>query len=148
MNSPLLLVVGPRFFMEKLFTIFLNVFRFDCTAFVVSRKVGIPKTSLTTPFRWLSFTVLNRSVIVVQSKYLVALFFFFVVTLLFWIFFVVVRAFVIWMSQISSSFSLKTCFFIPRYQIFVFVCYHIFMTSPLWLAFGPQSICGGLFTHF
>ena len=26
--------------------------------------------------------------------------------------------------------------------------YHIFMTSPLWLAVGPQSLKGGLFTHF
>ena len=26
--------------------------------------------------------------------------------------------------------------------------YHIFMTSPLWLAVGPQSLLGGLFTVF
>ena len=26
--------------------------------------------------------------------------------------------------------------------------YYIFMTSPLWLAVGPQSIQGGLFTKF
>ena len=26
--------------------------------------------------------------------------------------------------------------------------FNIFMTYPLWLAFGPQSLQGGLFTHF
>ena len=26
--------------------------------------------------------------------------------------------------------------------------YHIFITSPLWLAVGPQSLLGGLFTNF
>ena len=26
--------------------------------------------------------------------------------------------------------------------------YYIFMTSPLWLAVGPQSTSGGLFTKF
>ena len=50
---------------------FSNVCPFNYTAFVASRKVGIPYTGLTTPVRWLSLlqlTGLSRSTIVVQSK--------------------------------------------------------------------------------
>ena len=45
---------------------FLNVCPFDYTAFVVSGKIGIPLTDLTTPVGWLllpQLTVLNHSVI-------------------------------------------------------------------------------------
>ena len=39
--------------------------------------------------------------------------------------------------------------FLIYFYITIYVCvYHIFMTSPLWLAVGPQSLLGGLFTNF
>ena len=42
---------------------------------------------------------------------------------------------------------------VPLYFWYTFILlykfvYHIFMTSPLWLAVGPRSLLGGLFTNF
>ena len=47
--SPLWLAVGPRSAWGGLFAGFLSVCPFDCTAFAVSGRVGIPWTGLATP---------------------------------------------------------------------------------------------------
>ena len=55
------------------FFVFFIVCPFDYSNFVVSRKVGIPLTGLTTPVRWLllpQMTFLSRSAIIVKSKFL------------------------------------------------------------------------------
>ena len=55
-------------FIRRIIYKFSNVCPFDCTALAVSVKVGIPKTGLTTPDKWLSLlqlTALSLSEIVV-----------------------------------------------------------------------------------
>ena len=72
---------------------------FDYTAFVVSGKVGIPLTVLTTSVWWQSLPqlpVLSQSAIVVYSKFLL----FFVLSRCLLDFSVGVEAFVIGLSQI------------------------------------------------
>ena len=61
--------------MRRIVNKLFNACPFDFTTFAVSGKVGIPLTGITTPVRWLlllQLIVLNRSAIVVLSKFLVA----------------------------------------------------------------------------
>ena len=78
---------------------------FDCTAFVVSWKVGIPETGLTTPVGWLSLlklTVISRSVIRCVIEVFVCVL---CCHIAFLDFSVVVGAFVIQLRKIFSFFS-------------------------------------------
>ena len=97
----------PSVSIRRIIYKFSNVCPFDYTVVAVSGKVVNSQTGLTTPVGWLlllQLTVLSRSALVVQWKFLVA---FSCCYVAFWIFFVGVRAFVIGLSQISS-FSLGT----------------------------------------
>ena len=53
-------------------------------------------------------------------------------------------------ARIRSTAYFNGCPYIVLiyYYIYYIFLYDIFMTSPLWLAVGPPSLCGGLFTIF
>ena len=67
MTSRLWLIAGPlSLFIRRIIYKFLNMCSFDCAGFAVSRRVGYPKTTLTTPVGWLlllQLTVRPKSVI-------------------------------------------------------------------------------------
>ena len=132
-------------FIRKTIYIFLNVCRFEYTAFAVSGEVGIPYTGLTTPFggyrypNWPS-EVGPQSLCNRRFWWRLC-----VVTLLFG-FFSRCRGFVIKLSQISS-FSLYMFWCISEYNVHEIKCFYMFLGNSELRQRTKVRLPGNVFTR-